>query len=43
MNIKKISRMLQYNDDVLLKWQYTVKPVCNDHLQNELYNMWFTQ
>ena len=24
-------------------WQYTVKPVCNDHLYNEIYYLWFIQ
>ena len=22
---------------------YTVKPVCNDHLSNEMYYLWFIQ
>ena len=25
------------------KHGYTVKPVCNDHLYNEIYYLWFIQ
>ena len=24
-------------------WGYTMKPVCNDHLYNEIYHLWFIQ
>ena len=25
------------------EYTYTVKPVCNDHLSNKIYYMWFIQ
>ena len=29
--------------DLTVESTYTVKPVCNDHLYNEIYYLWFIQ
>ena len=32
-----------FNLHFLRKSTYTVKPVCNDHLYNKIYYLWFIQ
>ena len=42
--IEKNKLMLKFHwDERVVTITYTVKPVCNDHLYNKIYYLWFIQ
>ena len=44
INHKHISKVLFETKICNVMWHsYTVKPVCNDHLYNKIYYLWFIQ
>ena len=43
MLIKGTPDTVQYDPQDIHMVHATVKPVCNDHLDNKIYNLWFIQ